>query len=127
MLRRRLKAYERDDGNENCANQYLGQRRSLSKNIVNLHVPQRLYIPGSKPLLNAIDPILLADHPENIELFLPSTFPPASRDTRCAAGLPELEYWLRCAQAADALHDIRNFLRMTRIVSVKKLVHIMNS
>ena len=119
--------YEHDDGNKNCADQYLGQCHSLSKNIVNLHVPQCLYIPGSEPLLDAIDPILLADHPENIELFLPSAFPPASCNTQCAAGLPELEYQLRCAQTVDTLHNTWNFLRMTRIVSVKKLVHIMNS
>ena len=108
-------------------NSYLVQRRTLSRNIANLHAPQRLYIPGSETLINAIDPVLLADRPENIELLLPSALPPASRNTQCVDGLPELEFRLRCAQAADALHDIRSFRRLTRILSVKTQSHISNT
>ena len=88
---------------------FLERRRNLSRNITNLHVPQRLYIPGSEPLLDAIDPILLADSPESVELWLPSALPPASRDAQCIEDLPRLEYRMRYAQAMSALHDIRRF------------------
>ena len=82
------------------------QRRALSKNIASLHVPQRLYMPVSQPYIDSIDPVLLADRPERIELWLPSAFPPSSLHAHCTDGLPELEYRLRCAQAADTLHNI---------------------
>lgn len=108
-------------------NSYLVQRRTLSRNIANLHAPQRLYIPGSETLINAIDPVLLADRPKNIELLLPSALPPASHNMQCVDGLPELEFQLRCVQAADALHDIRSFRRLTRILSVKTQSHILNT
>ena len=82
------------------------QRRALSKNIAGLHVPQHLYMPVSQPYINSIDPVLLTDCPERIKLWLPSAFPPSSLHAHCTDGLPELEYRLHCAQAADALHDI---------------------
>ena len=84
-------------------------------------------MPVSLPCIDSIDPVLLADHPENIELWLPSAFPPSSLHAQCADGLPQLEYRLRCAQAATALHDIRNFRRLTRILAVKTQSHIANT
>ena len=97
------------------------------KNITGLHVPQRLYMPVSQPYIDSIDPVLLADHPERIELWLPSAFPPSSLHTHCTDSLPELEYWLCCAQATDALHDVRNFRWLTRILTVKTQMHITNT
>ena len=48
-------------------------------------------MPGTDSL-DAMDPILLADHPENVDLRLPSALPPTSRNTQCIDGLPRLEY-----------------------------------
>ena len=79
---------------------YLAQRQALSKNIISLHVPQCLYMPVSLPCIDSIDPVLLTDHPENIELWLPSTFPPSSLHAQCVDGLPQLECRLWCTQAA---------------------------
>ena len=127
MFRRRLKAYDRDANDGTSANSYLGQRRALSRNITSLRVPQRLYIPGSEVLLNAIDPVLLADHPENVKLWLPSALSPALRNIYCTNGLPQLEYRLRCAQATNALHDIRNLRRLFRLFVTKTRSHITNT
>lgn len=84
-------------------------------------------MPGVDLLLNVIDPILVADHPENIELWLPSALPPATRHNQCVDGLPQLEYRLRFAQAVDALHDIRLFRRLLRILAMKSQTHITNT
>jgi len=84
-------------------------------------------MPGTDSLLNTIDPILLADHPENFELWLPSALPPASRDAQCIKGLPKLEYRLRFAQATDALHNIRLFRRLLRTLTIKSQTHITNT
>ena len=84
-------------------------------------------MPVSQPYIDSIDPVLLANRPERIELWLPSAFPPSSLHAHCTDGLPELEYRLRCAQAADALHDVRNFRRLTRILAVKTQTHIANT
>ena len=81
-------------------------------------------MPGSQPFLDSTDPVLLIDHPENIQLWLPSAFPSSSRDALCMEGLPLLEYRLRCAQATNALHEIRNLRQLMRIVAVKTQSHI---
>ena len=127
MFRRRLKAYDRDPNDGTSANSYLLQRRALSKNITNLRVPQRLYIPGSEVLLKAIDPVLLADHPKNVKLWLPSALSPALRNTYCTNDLLQLEYRLRYAQATNALHDIRNLCRLFRVLATKTRSHIANT
>ena len=84
-------------------------------------------MPGLEPLLNATDPVLLASHPENIQLWLPSDLPPTSRDSQCVDGLSKLEYRLRYAQALKALHDVRHFLRLTRALVLKRQSHIANT
>lgn len=84
-------------------------------------------MPGTNSLLNAIDPILLANHPKNIELLLPSALPSASRDTQCIDGLPQIEYRLRFAQATNALHDIRFSHRLLRVLAAKSQTHITNT
>ena len=116
-----------DTGDEDSVRSYLGQCQALSRNIYGLRPPQRLYIPGSAPLLDAVDTILLADHPENVPLWLPSALPSASRNTQCVTDLPRLEYRLRYAQAMSALHDIRNLRRLTRILVLKTQSHIANT
>ena len=127
MYRCRLKARDWNASNEDSTGSYLAQRQALSKGITSLHVPQRLYIPGSQSSLNAIDTILLADHPENVELWLPSALPSASRDTQCAINLPQIEYQLRCAQAANALHNIQKFRRLIQFLALKMQSHIANT
>jgi len=126
VLRRRLKACDYDDGGADSANPFLTRRRALSKCIANLHGPHRLYIPGSEPL-DATDSILLAEHPENINLWLPSALPSASRDAQCIKGLPRLEYRMRYAQATDALHSIRSYSRLVRAYTMKTQSHISNT
>ena len=80
-------------------------------------------MPGAGSL-NGVDPTLLADHPENVELWFPSTLPSASRNTQCVVGLPQLEYRLRFAQAMNALHDIRLSRRLIRVLTTKSQSHI---
>jgi hypothetical protein len=125
VLRRSLKVHDHDDNTANSTNSFLERRLALSKSIANIHILQRLYVPGSEPL-DAIDTVLLADCPENIKLWLPSALPSTSRDTQCIEGLPELEYQLRYAQATDALHDIRRFCRLLQAFMVKMQSHITN-
>lgn len=81
-------------------------------------------MPGVIPDLDAVDPVLLADHPENVGLHLPSTLPSGLREAYCTEGLPLLEYRLRCAQAADSLNDVRRFRRLLRLTTVKAQSHI---
>lgn len=84
-------------------------------------------MPGAASLFGAIDPILLADHPENVELWLPSALPSSSRDTWCVRGLPLHEYRLRVAQATNALQGIRRLRRLLCILAVKSNSHITNT
>ena len=84
-------------------------------------------MPGIEPLLDAIDPILLADHPENVDLWLPSALSPASQSTDCIDGLPRIEFRLRYAQAMGALHEIRLCRRLIRALNAKTQAHITNS
>ena len=124
MLRRRLKGYSND---QDSASVYLEQRQVLSKNIAALHILQRVYIPGSKPLLDNINPVTLADHPEDIKLWLPSALPPGSRNAQCVGNLPQLEFRLRSVQAANALHDVRTCCRLRRALGMKTQLHLVNT
>lgn len=84
-------------------------------------------MPGVEPLFDAVDPLLLADHPEKIDLWLPSALPPASRISGCVDGLSQVEYRLRFAQATSALHEIRFCRRLLRVLVAKTQVHISNT
>ena len=77
--------------------------------------------------MNSVDIVLLADHPENIELCLPSALPSASRNAQCTNDLPRLEYRLRYAQATGALHNIRRFRQLIKVMSQKTQSHISNT
>jgi len=121
MLRAHSYGYSEDPSNS-----FVERRQALAKNITSLRDPQRLYMSGTDSP-NIIDPIVLADHPENVELWLPSALPLASRDAQCIEGLPELEYRLRFAQAADALHNIRLYRRLLRTLTIKSQIHITNT
>ena len=116
-----------DTGDEDSTSSYLGQRQALAKSIANLYVPHRLYIPGSKPLQDAIDTVTLVNQPKNVELRLPSTLPSTSRDTQCTSSLLQLEYQLHYAQAMHALHNIQNSRRLMRILALKTQSHIANT
>ena len=121
MLRRKLKVSHHD---EDSSTTFPGRRRAVSRSINNLHIPQRLYMPGVAPDLDAIDTTLLADRPEDVELYLPSSLPSSLRDAQCISGLPQIEYRLRCAQATHFLDAIRLFRRLIRAVTKKTRVHI---
>jgi hypothetical protein len=90
------------------------QRRSLTQVINNLRSPQRVYMPGCSVLLDDIDPATIIDNPQSVRLWLPSALPTNSRDVWCSSGLPELEFRLRYAQAADALDQLRRLRRLVR-------------
>ena len=118
---------ECDDTVQGPTDSFIERRRALSKNVTALRVPQRHYMPGSESLIDVIDPVLIADHPEHVELHFPSNLPPASRDVQCIDGLPQLEYRLRYAQATDALHNIRHFRRIIQTIIMKMRSHISNT
>ena len=82
-------------------------------------------MPGACSL--EVDPTLLANHPENVQIWFPSTLPSASRDTQCAKGLPRLEYRLRFAQAMDALNDIRLSHQLIQVLATKSQSHLTTS
>ena len=127
MLRRRLKARDYDTSEKDSSDSYLAKRRALCTDIVNLRIPQRLYMPGSGSLLDTTDTVVLADKPESVELWLPSALPSASRDAQCTNDLPQLEYRLRYDHAMKALHDIRQFLLLIKITTSKTQLHISNT
>jgi len=122
--RRKLRSRNCDESDESPADSFLERRRALSRCINNLHTSQRLYMPGVIPDIDAVDPVLLADHPENVALYLPSALPSSLREAYCVNGLPRIEYRLRCAQATDSLNDIRRFRRLIRIIAAKTQSHI---
>ena len=125
--RRALEKRSRNTVDEDPSDSFVERRRALVDDINSLRDPQRLYMPGVGPLLDTIDPILLADHPENVDLLLPSALAPASRSTHCVSGLPMAEYQLRVAQAVDALDQIRLCRRLLRVVATKTQAHITNT
>ena len=85
-------------------------------------------MPGCKPLFDeSANPILLIDHPEDVQLWPPSALPPESCRTWCVEDLPQIEYRLRLAQAGDALHDIRHLRRLIRAILTKTQAHIANT
>ena len=84
-------------------------------------------MPGVESLLNDVDPALLAEHPENVPLWLPSALPSTSRNAQCVKGLTKLEYKLRYAQAMQALHDVRSHRRTVQTIREKMQSHIANT
>jgi len=62
----------------------------------------------------------LSEHPEDIELWLPSRLPADIRASVCIANLPKIEEKLRTAQCYDALDIMRHTLRIkSRLVLFK--------
>jgi hypothetical protein len=84
-------------------------------------------MPGAECHLDTVDPLLLANHLEKVNLWLPSALPPASRISGCVDGLSQVKYRLRFAQAASALHEIRFCRRLTQVLAAKTQVHISNT
>jgi hypothetical protein len=124
--RRQLKDHQ-NDADETFENSFHTRRRTLSKNINIIRDPQKHYMSGIAHLLDKIDPVLLADHPENVTLWLPSNLPPSSRDESCIPELPSIEYRLRHAIAVNALQDIRRFRRFYQAIVTKTRSHISNT
>ena len=84
-------------------------------------------MPGVEPLIKAINPVLLADRPENIPLWLPSALSPTSRKTLCIDDLAELEYRFRHALALKSLQDIQRYCRLRQLLVEKARSHIANT
>ena len=81
MLRAHSYGYSKDPSNS-----FVEHRQALAKNITSLRDPQRLYMLGTDSP-NIIDPIVLADHPENVELWLPSAL---------TGGEGQYTQWVHC-------------------------------
>ena len=124
--RRRLKANNKDSDKHNDGS-FRDRRHALLRNIKAIREPQRLYMKGVSHLLDKIDPVLLADHPENVRLWLPSDISQPMREDWCTQDLPQLEYRLRCALANGALQDIRRFRQFTQALTAKTRSHISNT
>ena len=122
-----MKEQHQDKDADPLEDSFHGRRHTLSKNINVIRSPQRLYMTGIGNLLDDIDPILLADHPEKVKLWLPSDLPPSSRDEQCIPGLACIEYRLRYAAATNALQDIRRFRRFYQAIITKTRSHISNT
>ena len=127
MNRRCLKACDYDDGNESVESSFHDQCRTLSKNISAIRDPQRSYMMGIDHLLDNVDLVLLANRPENVQLWFPSNLPLPTRNEWCTTGLPHLEYQLHYATAINALQDIRQFCRFSQAVITKTQSHISNT
>ena len=125
--RRSLKKRSHTAGDGDPSNSFVERRQTLTKDIDGLRIPRRLYMPGVESSLDMIDPNILADHPETVDLWLPSALPPTLRDTQCIKGLPEIEYRLRVAQATSALHQVRLYRRLIRALNMKTQTHIANT
>src|SRR5882757_6606967 len=122
--RRQLKARDRDGRDQSMGDSFNAQRQALSKGISAVRIPQRLYMTGVGHHLDEIDLVLVADHPENVQLWFPSNLPLPVRDERSANGLPRLAYRLRYAMAINALQDICRFRRFYQAVVTKSRSHI---
>ena len=125
--RRSLKKHSRATVDGDPSTSFIERRGTLTKDINNLRNPQRLYMPGVVSLLDAIDSTLLADRPENVDLYLPSSLPPALRSSQCVDGLPRIEYRLRFAEATNALHHVRLYCRLIHALKFKTQAHIANT
>ncbi|KAF8877970.1 hypothetical protein BD779DRAFT_1677037 [Infundibulicybe gibba] len=81
---------------------------------------QHLYMPGLSTLRaqNPTEPPMAPDHSgiEQIPLYLPSAAPIILCDSR----LHKFEWQLRCAQANDALDELRNSLRLRSYLYIDK-------
>ena len=119
-----LKVLGQHDNEDNSSNLFVKHRRTLAKNIESLHFPKNLYMLGTETKIDTINPVLLANHPKNIELWLPSDLPSTSCQKQCIPGLPQLEYQLRFAQATDSLHKIHLLRWLIRPLSMKSQTHI---
>ena len=84
-------------------------------------------MPGLEPLLKTADPELVAEHPEDVQLWLASALPSTSRASQCVGGLPQLEYLLRSTHALKSLQDIRRLRRLAQPVREKMQSHIGNT
>ena len=122
-----MKERYQDDSAENIDNSFHGQRRTLAKNICAIRDVQRLYMSGVDHLLDGIDLVLITDHPENVQLWLPSDLPQPSRDNLCVPGLASIEYHHRYAAAVDAIQDMRRFLQFSQAIITKTQSHISNT
>ena len=80
-------------------------------------------MPRCSTLLDNIDPASIIDAPESTKLWLPSALPHASRDASCAADTPLIKFWLRYAQAVDALDHLRRLRRLIQGLRLQKLKH----
>lgn len=90
------------------------KRTLLLSKVAALQDVQNVYMPGLRQWIAQQDPPLSPANnskPETIKIFLPSSLPPADRDTVCLPTLSQNEEDLRQAQAGDALRELRSNLR----------------
>ncbi|KAJ7439837.1 hypothetical protein FB451DRAFT_1344179 [Mycena latifolia] len=83
---------------------------------------QAHFMPGITTWL-ADRPVENKSKPEDIQLYLPSSFPRDARATMCVSGLPEEEDRLRQAQAVEGLWQLRWQLRTRTFAHTFKRKH----
>jgi hypothetical protein len=100
---------------------FLERSNSLRRRIENWRTLQALYIPGVSVLLARAaqdsPPGVLAELPQHMVLWLPSA---VQGTVPCDVKLMVIEWRLRMAQSQDALHDLRNHLRVQTHMWKKK-------
>ncbi|PPQ80627.1 hypothetical protein CVT24_002727 [Panaeolus cyanescens] len=92
------------------------QRTQLRKRINTWELLVPLYIPGllqyQADIAKKNGPAVVAEHPEDYKIWLPSHLPADLRKDMCYPGLPDMEEKMRTAQCYDALDSLRHCLRV---------------
>ncbi|TRM63043.1 hypothetical protein BD626DRAFT_403449, partial [Schizophyllum amplum] len=87
------------------------RRRALMVKKENFEDLQKIYMPGTRSYIEAIDgDVQRVVEVEHQKIFMPSDFPANIRRMSCAEGVPEKELKLREAVARDKLHSVRRKL-----------------
>ena len=98
------------------------QRNQLSTRIRVWEQLQPIYMPGLLQYKSDIHEksVSATEHPEDVELWLPSKVSKEVRQRVCIQHLPTIEEKLRTAQCYNALDSIRNTLKIkSRLVKFK--------
>jgi hypothetical protein len=98
------------------------RRTSLQRKLMRLRELQAHFMPGlatHQPLLPTRTCL-----PEDVPLFLPSSFPADTHSSICSLALSEPEMQLRIAQTSDSLSALRYHLRIHNYTHRFKVKHI---
>lgn len=96
-------------------------RNTLSKDLIELRLAQRIYMPGLIPLLEG-DGDGNLDEP--VKMWLPSELTEDDRAGWCLPGIPDLEFRFRYVQADGSLAEIRRLRRLLQSHLDQKAKHL---